>query len=199
MNVGIVKLPFQGDTYCGDQCGYWLKGNKTILCMVDGLGHGEYAEKAAKAAVNYVASHLFESMEELFAGCNRAVRDTRGVAMGIAVIDQAAETLTYAGVGNTRVMIVGNDWSAGIEKNIVRLVSSYGIVGAGYRRLSVETVEFRVGDLVIMFSDGVTELVDLSGYNKGLMAKPDELAARIVDDWGCETDDAAVLVFLNNS
>jgi len=94
MAVGSAKRPFEGGKHCGDQFGHWQKDNPAILCIADGLGHGKHAEKAAKAALTYVAAHRSESLPEIFFGCNRAIRDTRGVAMGIAVIDKKARTMT---------------------------------------------------------------------------------------------------------
>jgi len=61
--------------------------------------------------MDYVAEHLEDPLPALFAGCDRAIRHTRGVAMGVAVIDKEAGTLTYAGVGNTRALITGASWA----------------------------------------------------------------------------------------
>lgn len=157
--------------------------------MVDGLGHGEHAETAARAAVDYVAAHLSERLPNLFAGCASAISHTRGVAMGIAVIDEDAGTMSYGGIGNTRVMIVG--------ENTTRLSSNYGIVGGGYRALTPETVPLVPDDLVILFTDGLPETVDTSGYDDGVLGDTQRLAERILQDWGRESDDAAVLVFRN--
>jgi len=157
--------------------------------MADGLGHGEHAEKAAKAAIDYVAHHLSEPVTNIFADCGLALRDMRGVAMGIAVINKDAERLTYVGVGNIRAMIIG--------EQTLRLGSNYGIVGGGYKTLSPETVLIMPGDLVIMATDGVSERMDVSGYDEARRGDIQRLAEKILQDWGIETDDASVLVFRN--
>jgi len=206
-HLAITKCPFLGETHCGDDCVYWQSGREITLCIVDGLGHGQHAERAAKAAVDYVAHHLTEPLVDIFAGCDRALRRTRGVAMGIAVIvvgeedDEDEEagtfvslsrtTLTYAGIGNTRAMIVRR------EHPVVRLPGNYGIVGGGYRRLSPATVPLNPGDLVILTTDGIKERCDLLGYGDALRGDVQQLAERILQDWSRETDDAAVLVFRN--
>jgi len=187
MQIAIAKRSFLNDPHCGDQAAYWQSGGKTILCIVDGLGHGEHAERAAKAAVDYVAQHLSEPLPNLFAGCNAAIRHTRGVAMSVVVIEEEAGTLTHAGIDNTRTMIVG--------ERIVRLTSNYGIVGGGYRKLSPETVPLTPGDLVIMYTDGIKQRCDVSAYRDALRGDVQQLAERILQDWSRETDDAAVLVF----
>lgn len=187
MPVAIAKCALNGGPHCGDEGAYWQTGSTTTLCIADGLGHGEQAEKAAHAAVGYVADHLSEPLPAIFAGCDSAIRRSRGVAMGIAVIDEEARTLTYAGIGNTRAMIAGAR-SGG-------LVSDPGIVGGGYKTLAPETMPLASGDLVIMSTDGVEEVIDMSRYQGALRTDLRRLAEQILQDWRTETDDAAVLVF----
>ncbi len=182
----MATRSYFNDPHCGDQCSYWRDGSTITLCLVDGLGHGPHAETAAKAAIAYVGNHVSESPADIFAGCNAALRSTRGAVMGIAVIDQAANALTYAGVGNIGIRIVGE--GAG------HVTSDNGIVGGGYRRISPQTVLMEPGHLVIMFTDGITEKFDISGYHGSVLSDVHQLADRIVEDWGRETDDNGVLI-----
>lgn len=189
MRVATAKHSYLDSPYCGDQCGYWEVNGRVTLCVADGLGHGKGAEQAAKPAVDYVARHLSDPLQELFANCDLALRSTRGVAMGVAVIDTDVGRLTYAGIGNTRMMIVGD--------KTVQLSSNNGIVGGGYRMLTPETVPLEPGALVILFTDGIPERMSISGYFGALRGDVRRLAEKILLDWGRETDDAAVLVFKN--
>ena len=145
MRVGVAKRALNDDPSCGDECGSWQNGCKTILCMADGLGHGEHAHTAAKAAVDYVVGHYSEPLVDIFSGCDKAIRDMRGVAMGICVIDEEKHTLTFAGIGNTRTMIFGDSARS--------MSNHYGIVGGAYRTLVPETVHLEPGRLVVMFTD----------------------------------------------
>ncbi len=188
MQIAIVNRPLE-EPHCGDQAGCWEYDGKVVLCMIDGLGHGRRAEQAALAALDFLERHHREPLLELFATCDRALHDTRGVAMGIAVADPAAGTLTYAGIGNTRAMVAGQETT--------RLSSHYGIVGGGYGTLKTEAVPLSPDDLVIMYTDGIEELIDLSGYDEALRADVGRLAETIAADWRRETDDEAVLVFRN--
>jgi len=187
MEIGLAKRAMFDDHHCGDECSYWQAGANTILCVVDGLGHGEHAERAAKAAVDYVARHLSESLGDIFAGCDLALRNTRGVAMGIARIEQAAHRLAYAAVNNVRAIVA--------DKDIRTLHGTYGIVGAGYRTLTPQTMHIRPGNLVILHTDGVKESMDLWGYDDAFRADVQRLAQKIIEDWGRQNDDAAVLVY----
>jgi len=188
MQIAIAKRPIE-DPYCGDQAAWWERRGDTLLCIVDGLGHGQGAERAAMAALDFVGRRHHRPLPEIFALCNEAVRHTRGVAMSIAVVDPRAGMLTYAGIGNIRALVVG-------EQNR-RLSSSYGIVGGGYRRLTPETVPLTPDDLVILATDGVREDFDVSGYDNEILADVTWLAEKVLMDWRRETDDAAVLVFRN--
>ncbi len=190
MQIAIAKRALADDPHCGDECGSWRVGGKTILCVADGLGHGEHAEAAAKAAVDYVGRHLSDSLPEIFADCDRALRDTRGAVMGLAVVDEEKGTLTYAGIGNARAVVIG----AKSAKRTYRMSSSYGIVGGGYKALALETVPFSPGDVVVLHTDGVKEMSDISGYADIAPEDVQRLAERILRDWGLKSDDAAILV-----
>jgi len=194
-HLAIVKRPFPGDPHCGDDAAWWRHDHKLTLCIVDGLGHGEDAERAARVAVEYIAHHLTEPLVELFAGCDQALRRTRGAAMSVAVIDGEAGTLTYAGIGNTRAVIVRKPGVDSPVGKIVRLSGNWGIVGGDYRKLTPETVELGPGDLVILTTDGVKERCDVSAYGDALYGDVQRLAERILRDCGREMDDVAVLVF----
>ncbi len=137
MTTGAAKRTHDNAPHCGDALGVWrLKGKRT-LCVVDGLGHGEHAETAARAAFDCVIRHLSHPLADVFAICDRALRGTRGVVMGIAVIDEATGKLTYAGVWNTSFLIAGTGQH--------RLGSDPGVVGAGYRTLSLNRVPLQPG------------------------------------------------------
>lgn len=191
MHVGIVKRPLKGEAHCGDACAHWSDDGIVVLCVVDGLGHGEHAEEAAQAALAYVEDHRWEPLPHIFEGCDRAIWHTRGVAMGIVVVHVASGTVTFAGVNNIRTMVVG--------KETVRLTSANGIVGGGFRKLSVQTVPFTPNDLIIMYTDGLPENIELSEMGAVKSMEVNRLAEDILEKWGTGTDDSAVLVFRKES
>jgi len=195
MEVGALKGPLNGGDYCGDQFGYWRNGKETVLCIADGLGHGKHAEEAAKSALAYVARHLSSPLAKIFSGCNSAIRNTRGVAMGIAIIDEDARMLTYAGVGNTRIMIQRKADGGDTTAEILYLRSDYGIVGGGFKRLVPEDVPLQSGDLVVLYTDGVKEMINLPRDHVLAYGSVQKLAEMIINNWRIETDDAAVLVY----
>ena len=189
MTFGIAMRALNNDPYCGDMCANWTSGSTTTFCITDGLGHGKAAAEASAAAVGYVGEHLLKPLLAVFQGCDRAIVGTRGVAMAVAVVEPHGGTLTYAGIGNTRGMIQG--------QRRISLSSQYGIVGGGFRRLVDETLPLAPGDIVALWTDGVDEWVDISSWGAGVLADPQRLVERIVDDHSPGSDDAAALVYLN--
>lgn len=187
MNPAMAKRAYRNDPYCGDQFACWEDDGKITLCMVDGLGHGAQAEKAAKAAAQYVGEHLSEPLDEIFSGCDEEIRSTRGVAMGLAVIDEKQATLTYGGIGNTSARIIGGD--------SVTFTGNAGIVGGGYRKINVRLIVLTPGQLLVMHTDGIAGRLDISRYSADLQQDLDKLATAIIDDWSRENDDSAVMVY----
>jgi negative regulator of sigma-B (phosphoserine phosphatase) len=195
MQIAIDTRPFKGETHCGDVCGYWKNGTQTVLCVADGLGHGVFAEIAAAAAIDFVSHHLNDPLPVIFESCNRELRHTRGVAMGITTINGHTGAVTYAGIGNIRAMVVRGPRAGDTEGSAIRLASDPGIVGGGFRILRPETVAVMSDDLVIMYTDGIEELVDLSHYTATHCSNLQKLAERIVRQWGRDSDDAAILIY----
>ena len=187
MEVAFAKRAVNQDAHCGDECTSWRRDGRTILFIGDGLGHGKPAELAVQGAVNYVAQHLLEPLHKLFRGCNEALQSTRGAAIGIAVIDEESGVLTYAGVGNTRALIV--------KEEVVQLSSTRGIVGGAFKKFTPIQLSLLPGHLVIMYTDGLPEVFDVFKYGRILTESAQHLAQQILRDWGSAKDDAAVLIY----
>ncbi|MFQ6008396.1 MAG: SpoIIE family protein phosphatase [Candidatus Zixiibacteriota bacterium] len=184
--IAIVKSPAK-HPHCGDQAGWWEKRGRVTLCIIDALGHGLGARQVAEKALACVARHHSEPLPDIFAYCDRELHHTRGAAMAVATINDADRTLTYAGVGNIRAVVIG--------RKMTRLLSTYGIVGAGCDNLSIQTVSLKSGDLVILCTDGIDQSFDISAYSDALKKDVNRLARQILSDWRRENDDAAVIVY----
>lgn len=184
--VGAVARPITTGDDCGDMVACWEQERKLYLCLADGLGHGTLASAAARAALASVRQHPPVTLPEVFARCDRDIQDTRGVAMGIAMIDPEAQTVAFCGVGNIRALLLG--------QRPRHFSCSYGIVGAGYKSLMVETLPFLPGDTLILTSDGIMEPFIVPAEFSGEAWSARGLAEAILAEWGIATDDASVLV-----
>ncbi|MQY17309.1 SpoIIE family protein phosphatase [Nocardia macrotermitis] len=163
-------------------------GDSVLFAVVDGLGHGPAAAEAADRAAQVLSDNRAEPLDVLALLCHRALAETRGAALTLALFD-SGDRVHWLGVGNVESRIV----AAAPGKPAVRAAAllTAGIVG--YRlpqNLQTQTVPVRVGDLLLMATDGIVadfaDTIDL--------ARPtSEITADILADHSKNTDDALVL------
>ncbi len=186
MRFAMATRACRGDAHCGDAGAKWAVGDHTMLCLVDGLGHGRPAEVAAHAALDYVAASLEQPLQQIFAGCDRAIATTRGVAMALARVDAASECLEYAAIGNIRAMLRNGDQC--------RFIGNWpGIVGGGYRRLQPERISFTRDEQLYLYTDGLPRFLDTGRWPRKLDLQG--LANFLVREFGRRTDDSAVIIY----
>jgi len=182
-----------GGPDCGDQLEFWQdnqkEGERLTCCVVDGLGHGLHAKQAACNIIQYVANHRDETPEQLFRGCDEAMRHERGGVMAVAWI--AGNQLTYAAVGNIAGYLARQgDGSYRIE----HLNMDRGMISGGFKKLNVQQLTLADGDLLLMHSDGLHPFFNLEAWYP-VLDDPKRLAQALIEDEAKETDDACVLVY----
>ncbi|MFE3320599.1 SpoIIE family protein phosphatase [Nocardia sp. NPDC059195] len=177
-----------GQDVSGDRALVLDTGAGVLFAVLDGLGHGAPAAEAADRATHILNENCGEPLDVLMVLCHRAMVETRGAAVSLALIEPG-ETLQWLGVGNvdSRLLTLG---PAGAELRATMLLTG-GIVG--YRlpsHLQPQTLPIRPGDLLLMATDGIVavgpESLDLA---KPATAIAGDLLARDAKD----TDDALVL------
>jgi len=186
--IAAITRPMNGEAVCGDACAYRLDGEATSVALVDGLGHGEIAAIAARAAVRaFTAGESDPNPASTLKRLDQALRGTRGAAVAIVRIDPSSASLTFAGVGNVAA------WIDDGERRRA-LVSSAGIVGNNARTIREVTVPLAPRSLVLLHSDGLSSKWDLDAY-PGLRARdPHLVAATLMRDAGVRRDDASIAV-----
>ncbi|MCP5158974.1 MAG: SpoIIE family protein phosphatase [Gammaproteobacteria bacterium] len=187
--VGAVTRPIASDALCGDVCAWWWRNQNLYLSLADGLGHGEFAREAALAAMASAQRQPADtSLSDIIARCDDDLRATRGVAIGLAVVDATAQTVSFCGVGNIRALLINATQHR-------RFICGYGIVGAGFKNLFIDTQQFFPGDILMMASDGLPEHFVVSDPLSESSCSAQQLAEALLQEWAVETDDAAVLVY----
>jgi len=184
--IGVVMAPFPGEDVCGDAWAFAETSSGPTLMNVDGSGHGFHAESAAKIAVKVFEDNADEPCAEIIKRIHRALQATRGAAVAIARIDQAARKVRYVGVGN----ITGALIDGGVIK---RMVSHNGIAGAVAP--NVREFEYPYTDIptVVLHSDGLTAKWDISAYPGLGMSHPSLIAGVLFRDFRRGRDDASVV------
>jgi phosphoserine phosphatase RsbX len=185
--IGQALRPMPGETLCGDQLGWWTRPDRWRLALADGLGHGAEAHVAAAAAMRQLATDEAMRLAELFARCDQALIDTRGVALSVIDILPTESVIVQAAVGNIRTLLIQ---ATGTK----RLGGARGIVGAGFDGLRPERLPIAPGDWLLLFSDGLPENAGLAEALRDVWPS-DVLAARLLADWAGDHDDAGLLLY----
>ncbi len=185
--VGVVCRPVKGEIDCGDG---WAMGQSTHrqqIMVVDGLGHGPDAHRAAAEAMQVFEEHATNGPSDLLNFAHLALRPTRGAAVAIADIDYENGTLRYAGVGNIAGTIVENG-------TVRSMISHNGTVGAEMRKVQEFTYPWVSDSLLVMNSDGLTTHWRLDPYPGLQMKSALMIAAILYRDFKRTRDDSTVLV-----
>lgn len=186
--VGARRAAMRGQIECGDACSYTRAGGWQRLCVVDGLGHGPLAARAAAEAITIVrSSPTAATPVEILARAHDALKSTRGAVMAIAAIDHAAGRLCFAGVGNIAATLYGGERTR-------HLLSVEGVVGYHSRTLKMEEHAWHDGCTLILASDGVSTRWNLARYPALINRHPSLIASVIYRDFARDTDDATLLV-----
>lgn len=183
---GAVCRPKQGQRVSGDV--YLVRehgSDQMLVAVIDGLGGGEEAERAALAGVHVLEAHPEWALPDLVNHAHVAMHGTRGAVVGLLRLDLAAHHASYVGVGNIGVHVY--------SRQPIKPISKNGIVGFRMPTLLELHYTFDPGDLFVLYSDGVSGKFgqDLS---IDLRQPPQQLAEQMLASYGKTTDDATVVV-----
>jgi anti-sigma regulatory factor (Ser/Thr protein kinase) len=184
--TGAASRPFPGETLNGDS--YVLSnmsGSETIISVIDGLGHGKYANIASEKAKEQILLNDNLSVDNLMNRLHSSLRGTRGATIGITKINTQNNKLYFSGIGNIETFIITNEGSKSI-------ISFGGIVGHNMRTPRVYEFSFLPGDVLCMYSDGIQSRWRHEEIN--WKDNPQEIADRILLNYSRPNDDATILI-----
>lgn len=191
-DLGVVCMPLHGQTECGDAWQVVIGRQQTSVLVVDGLGHGPDAADAAVAAMAAFSSSINAPLETMLTALDANMRETRGAAVSIAVIDTALQRMQFGGIGN----VEGRVLSGGTTEH---LIPQNGIVGHGMPTPRSTNVAWAAGSRLVMHSDGIVPRWRLDVYETGATLHPALLAGLIYRDFARDRDDATVLVLCDTN
>ncbi|WP_213938246.1 ATP-binding protein [Pseudomonas sp. dw_612] len=183
--IGVSQHSLHDDPACGDVWHLAFDGNCISALVIDGLGHGEEAERAARAGEKTFALAPFASPTLLLEDMHQAMTGTRGGAVAFAQFN--GDALKFTGIGNIGASLIGPDKSRG-------LASHPGIVGGQYRKAQPFDYAQVNGHLLIMYSDGLQSRWNLQDYPGLVHRHPAVIAAVLHRDFCRGRDDVTVLV-----
>ncbi|MCO1655553.1 SpoIIE family protein phosphatase [Pseudonocardia sp. S2-4] len=185
--AGLTR-PITGETACGDAYLIRHEGDRTMLLMCDGLGHGPVAAAAAQRAVAAMRGRPWPvSPEQAVASIHSALAGTRGAAVAVAELDPAAGVVRFCGVGNIAGVVVSGDAKRSA-------VSMPGVAGVRARTVRAFEYPLAADALVVLHSDGLTGRWG-PARTDGLFTRPPlVVAAALLAEAGIRHDDAGIVV-----
>jgi anti-sigma regulatory factor (Ser/Thr protein kinase)/serine/threonine protein phosphatase PrpC len=175
-------LPENGDAFIITQ---WELN--ALVGVIDGLGHGPFAHRAAQTARRYIEQHFDQPLDSLFRGVQRACRATRGVVMALARFDLAQRKFTVGSIGNVQMRLFG---SAERFSPIVRR----GVIGLNAPNPVLVDHPWTATCVLIIHSDGLHTHWNWNEFPELVQATPDKIAQRLLHKHGKVEDDATVVV-----
>jgi phosphoserine phosphatase RsbX len=162
-----------------------------LVAVIDGLGHGHEAARAAQIARETVCEAVGPDIIALAHRCHRALASTRGAAVALAYVSTSASTLTWLGVGNVEGRLITGDQRTRPPSANASLRLRRGVIGHQLPAIDTATLDIHRGDILILSTDGITpgfgEALDVSGSSQ-------RIAERILAEHWTVADDGLVLV-----
>lgn len=175
-----------GDTFVIKQ---W--DESALVGVIDGVGHGQYALRAAQSARQYIETHYDQPLSSIFMGVERACRATRGVVMSLARFDWTSDlssiVLTFSGIGNVETHIVG-------KHNNMNFLVRRGILGVNAPNPVVTEHQWKHDYVMVLHSDGISAHWKWAEFPELAAASAEVAAQRLLQSLARDDDDATVLV-----
>jgi anti-sigma regulatory factor (Ser/Thr protein kinase) len=183
-----MAVPYPGEQICGDGWYCLNVPGRTVLLLVDGLGHGFGAAEAAQEAVAIFRQRVQSRPAQILGYIHDALRKTRGAVAAVAEIRPDDKVIVYAGVGNISGVVL--DAGGGRRS----LVSYSGTLGATVSKIQEFTSEWSSNSTLVLHSDGLQSKWDLSPYAGLISRHPALIGAALLRDFRRLRDDASVIV-----
>lgn len=186
IETGAICLPIREERHCGDAWAEKFSEAGHQIILVDGLGHGVGAAKAAETALKtFLEKNL--SGKEMINALHLALKETVGAVVGLIEIKPLAQKMSFMGVGN----IEGKIFNGETRK---ALLSHNGTLGHSLQSIRQWDFDWKPHTLLIFHSDGISTKWDLANY-PGLSTRDTAIIAGVIyRDFRRERDDASVIV-----
>lgn len=162
-----------------------LSATKTMVAVIDGLGHGKDAHLASNIIKEQILQKSSLPLIDLVKYAHQAAKGTRGAVVGVALINCQIAKIQYVGIGNIEGFVV-------LSTSKKNLISFGGILGHNIRTPQVFEFPFEKGDTLCMYSDGIN-----SRWNANDIAwkdEPQKNADFLINNYSRPNDDATILI-----
>jgi negative regulator of sigma-B (phosphoserine phosphatase) len=176
-----LSIPKAGEDVSGDAALVRHTDRRSLIAVIDALGHGPLAASVAKTAIEHLAAAKFDAgVRALIDDLHLALRGSRGAAAMLCIVE--GERIEGCGVGNVDLRTYGSR---------VPVVLTPGVLGRTLNRVRVFSGTLAAGDRLLFFTDGITSRFDV----EPILRMPAREACReFVNRYRRSHDDATVLI-----
>jgi anti-sigma regulatory factor (Ser/Thr protein kinase) len=189
LEFGAATRPYPTMPVNGDAFVIKRWSASALVAVIDGLGHGQYAHRAAQAARQYVETHFDQPLDAIFRGVGRTCRATRGVVMALVRFDFGGDDIqfSFASVGNIEARLFGGP-------NRPQFIVPRGIVGGNAPHPRVTDHRWNLGSTMVLHSDGMTSRWGLADFPDVTRESATTMAQRLLRALAKDNDDATIMV-----
>ncbi len=159
--------------------------DRTLLAVIDGLGHGEEANTASEKAKQSLMVNYSGDLDEIVRNLHVFLHNTRGAVIGLVRVDRSKKELVYCGIGNVEVQIKSDP--------SLHPTSLNGIVGINMRQVLQFKYSYKSLKVILLHSDGISGHFNLADYPSAYK-HPQEVSEEILARWGNPMDDATIVI-----
>ena len=190
IEAGDYVRPCDGERQSGDAAFVQFQDDGVLIALVDALGHGKAAHGLAVSLTERLSKWLREvrnpSPDAALTILHEAARGTRGAVASVAWINATSLEGNVTGIGNVRCRLFGS-----AAKTIK---FDDGLLGYRARSRMPVSLALMPADVLLLFSDGVSERFDISQYPTLTLDPAPAIAFNIVRRFGKGRDDASCAV-----
>ena len=186
LDIGIRIRCSYGERLSGDQVCVVPMETGCLLAIIDVTGHGANASALANRLARFIKENSTSELLELINLLHKEAENTLGASIGLAFIETRTAQIHYLGLGNTSLLLLSNkNW---------RPVSRAGVLGMRLPTLLIQTRPFQRDDLLVMFTDGLSETGSVKDLRSIGYKNAESIANYLVDISGKKYDDASCVV-----
>jgi anti-sigma regulatory factor (Ser/Thr protein kinase) len=187
LEIACYSRPVPGELVSGDMAELFELRDGVLLVLMDVSGHGHKAHALADEISRFLTLNAESNIKLLMSRLHTKLHGTQGAAVALLYIDIEKATGQFCAVGNTRAYrVVGDAW---------RPISKDGVLGQRLPTIPEQSVRFNNGDVIMLWTDGVSDTAGRSFAAQHSYRSADMLARDVVTELGRPYDDASCIIF----